>query len=150
MVRQGAPAIMSRNIALPGVKTHGEVPYVLASKFPNGAVCIATEGRAKPNQSWIHPRADIMLNEVDVNQPIGIFGHYNTLSLDFQEVLPRKFSVVAQDLLSTNAMDITEKVSISGSMVKISGELIDEIGTMENSNGDISVPGLVLKVMIRE
>lgn len=150
MVRQGAPAILSRNIALPEVKTNGEVPYVLASKFPSGAVCVATEGRVKPDQSWFHPRAEIKLSELDVNMPIGIFGHYNTLSLDFQEVLPRKFSVVAQDLISTNVIDITEKVSISGSIMKISGELIDEIGTMENSNGDISAPGMVLKLIIFE
>jgi len=62
MVHQSAPAIMARNIDLPKVDVEGGPPYVMASKFPNSAICIATEGRVKPTESWYHPRADIQLN----------------------------------------------------------------------------------------
>jgi hypothetical protein len=148
MVRQGAPAIMTRNIALPKVSGNGDEPYVLASKFPNGAVCIATEGRVKPDQGWYHPRADIALSELELNKPVGIFGYYNSLSLDFQDNLPNGTKIYAQDLLSPHAKDITVEVSIDGSIVQISGELIEEIGSTENDKNDISVPGLVLQVMV--
>lgn len=33
--------------------------FLLASRFGDGAVCIATEGRVKPDNSWFHPRAEI-------------------------------------------------------------------------------------------
>ena len=45
--KQGAPARVARNLPLPAVKpaNGGAVPYVLASRFPNGAVAVGTLGR---------------------------------------------------------------------------------------------------------
>ena len=147
MVRQSAPAIMARNIVLPEVNAKDLVPYVLASKFPNGAIAVATEGRVNPNNSWIHPKADITLKDVEINQPVGIFGHYESLTLQFAQDLPEGISIYAQDLLAQKAIDITQKVTIENRRVKISGHLIEEIGTMENDMNDISVPGMVLKII---
>lgn len=148
MVRQSAPAIMSRNIALPHVKADGEKPFVMASRFQNGAVCIATEGRVKPNKSWFHPRAEISVSELEIDKPIGIFGHYESLILNFTDDLSREAIVWVQDLLSEEAVDISDMISIRGNMMIIPGDLIDEIGTLCNDEGDISVPGLVLQVAI--
>lgn len=147
LVSQSAPAIMARNIALPEVKYNELAPYVLASKFPNGAVAIATEGRVMPSKSWIQPKADILLKEVEINKPIGIFGNYESLTLQFMSDLPKGISVFAQDLLSKKAINITKKVTIGKNSVKISGDLIEKIGTMENDLNDISVPGMVLKIV---
>jgi hypothetical protein len=149
MVRQSAPAIMARNIALPGVVSDGISPYVMASKFPNGAIAIATEGRVMPDQSWMEPLADISLKEVTVNTPIGIFGNYKSLSLKLEKELTGKVSVLAQDLLSISAIDITDRVKITKNEIWIPGQLIKEIGTMENDEGDISAPGLVMKIIWR-
>lgn len=149
MVRQSAPAIMARNIALPEVVIDGISPYVMASKFSNGAIAIATEGRVTPEHSWIEPLADISLKEVTPNTPVGIFGYYRSLRLQFENELPEKLSVLAQDLLSTSAMDISDQVEIEKNEIRIPGQLIEEIGTMENDEGDISVPGLVLKIILR-
>ncbi len=146
MVRQSAPAIMARNIALPEVEFQDLAPYVLASKFPNGAIAIATEGRVQPDNSWSHPRADILLKEVEVEQPIGIFGYYETLTLQFGENLPSGISIYAQDLLSTEAIDITHDAVIKGNQITIKGALIDKVGTAENEVDDISVPGMVVKI----
>lgn len=148
MVRQSAPAIMSRNIALPEVECKGLAPYVMASKFSNGAIAIATEGRVMPNQSWIHPKATIKLEEVEINKPIGIFGHYESLSLEFVQKLPLNILVYAQDLLSKKAVDITKDVIIKDEILKIPGYLIDEIGTSAGDKGDISAPGMVIKVVL--
>jgi hypothetical protein len=147
IVRQSAPAIMARNIVLPEVYHKELAPYVMASKFPNGAIAIATEGRVTPNQSWIHPNADIKLKDVEINKPIGIFGHYESLTLQFAQNLPQGISIYAQDLLSKKAIDITQKVAIDDKRIKIAGHLIDEIGTMENDTNDISVPGMVIKII---
>ncbi len=147
MVRQSAPAIMARNIALPEVKCSGIAPYVMASKFPNGAVCVATEGRVTPVKSWIHPRADVKLKEMEINNPIGIFGHYKTLSLEFASTLPESITVYAQDILADSAVDITNRVSILGTVIQLPGKLIDEIGTSAGDQGDISAPGMVIEVV---
>lgn len=149
MVRQSAPALMARNIALPEVFIGGISPYVMASKFPNGAIAIATEGRVRPEQSWIEPLADVSLEEVTANTPIGIFGYYKSLTLKLGGELPGKVSVLAQDLLSTSAMDITDRVKIKKKEIWIPGQLIEEIGTMENDEEDISAPGLVMKITLR-
>ena len=146
MVRQSAPAVMSRNITLPSVKADGEKPFVMASKFQDGVVCIATEGRVKPNKSWFHPRAEITVSELEAGQPIGVFGYYKTLTLEFTDDISKNAGVWAQDLLASEAVDISGRISIKGNTLTIQGDLIDEIGTSCNDEDDISAPGLVLRV----
>ena len=138
---------MARNIALPEVKHKEIAPYVMASKFPNGAIAIASEGRVTPNKNWIHPKADVLLKEAEMNKPIGIFGHYKSLTIQFVQNLPQEISIYAQGLLSKEAINITKDVSIQDNSVKIPGNLIDKIGTMENETNDISVPGMVIKII---
>lgn len=149
MVRQSAPAIMARNIALPEVKSSGMAPYVMASKYPNGAIAVATEGRVKPENSWVEPRADVSVKEATLNTPIGIFGYYQSLSLEFENDLPGNVSILAQDLLAESSIDITAKVQINKRSISIDGRLIHEIGTRENDQGDISVPGMIVKIIER-
>lgn len=61
--------------------------------------------------------------------------------------LPQEISIYAQDLLSKEAIEITIDVTIKDNSIKIPGYLIDEIGTMENDTNDISVPGMVIKII---
>ena len=147
MVRQSAPAVMARNIALPEVQSTGLAPYVMATRFPNGAIAVATEGRVTPDQSWVQPKANITLKEVDVNLPIGIFGYYQTLTLECPETLPDDVKIYGQDLLSETVMDLSDKVTIEKNKLIIPGDLIEGIGTMANESGDISVPGMVIKIV---
>ncbi len=150
MVRQSAPAIMARNIALPEIKHKGLAPYVMASKFPNGAVAIATEGRVTPDKSWIHPKADIVLKEVKLNSPIGIFGYYKSLSLllDYKKKLPGKLRIYGQDLLSKKSIDITNKIDINKNKIVIQGDLIEYIGNIDRDKYDISSPGMVIRIIL--
>lgn len=146
LVSQSAPAIMTRNIPLPKVNIEGEPPYVMASKFPNGAICIATEGRVKPDNSWYHPKADIVLDCGEAGEPIGIFGHYGSLTLRFEKQLEKRTKVWAQDLLAKQATDISNQIKIENNTIIIPGYLIDQIGTEAGTDGDISVPGMVLRI----
>jgi len=146
IVTQSAPSIMARNIPLPIVKIKDFAPYVMASKFKNGAICIATEGRVQTDKNWYHPRAAITVEVDDAKEPLGVFGYYLSLTLEMDRPATQKTKIWAQDLLADKAIDISDKVEISGTRITIPGEIIDEIGTGMNNTGDISVPGLVLKI----
>jgi len=52
----------------------------------------------------------------------------------------------AQDLLAEKAIDIYPDVKIDGSTLIIPGDLIDKIGTSAGDEGDISAPGMVVRV----
>ncbi|NQV31232.1 MAG: hypothetical protein HQ515_00990 [Phycisphaeraceae bacterium] len=143
---QSAPAIMARNMPLPRVEVQGDAPYVMASTYPNGPVCVATEGRVKPGDQWFHPRARVTLQVKDATQVIGIFGHYDELVIEFAEPLNGIANVWAQDLLSDKARDISRLVKIKGHRLTIPGRLIDELGTSAGDRDDISVPGMVLQL----
>lgn len=146
LVTQSAPAVMARNIELPTVHSEGEPPYVVASKFPNGAVCVATEGRVSLDSSWRHPRADVTLAIGEVGKPIGIFGHYASLTFKIEKAFSDNTSVLAQDLLANTAEDITDRIKITDNAITIPGDLIDTLGVSAGTLGDISSPGIVLSI----
>ena len=54
--------------------------------------------------------------------------------------------VWAQDLLATEATDIQARTRIAGCAMSIPGRLIDEIGVSAGDKGDISAPGMVLRL----
>lgn len=145
-VYQSAPAIMARNMPLPVVDCTGGAPYVMASTYPNGPLCVATEGRVKPSNGWYEPRAKVTVQVKDANQPIGVFGHYQQLTLQFDGPLPGLQHIWAQDLLADKAEDIRALVTITGNSITIPGKVIDRIGVSEADKGDISVPGLVIQL----
>lgn len=145
-VYQSAPAVMARNMALPEVEIEGLPPFVMASTFPNGSVAVATEGRVQPDNGWFHPRARVTVELSDPAKPVGVFGHYAALVLRFKEETARPAKVWAQDLLADTADDITADVLFEANTLVIPGELIDRVGTSAGSGGDISVPGLLLRI----
>ena len=146
VVYQSAPAIMARNMPLPKVTADGDAPYVMASVYPNGPMAIATEGRVRPDNQWFEPRAIITVQVQDAKQPIGVFGRYEQLLLEFADSLEGVKHVWGQDLLGDQATDIIGEVQIQGNTMTLSGALIDRIGTAEGDEGDISVPGMVIQL----
>jgi len=146
VVSQSAPAIMARNMPLPIVEAGGDHPFVCATTYPNAPTGIATEGRVKPEDRWFEPRAKVTVNIKDASQSIGIAGHYKELVLEFAGSLDGVKHVWAQDLLAEQAADIRGKVTIAGNTLSIPGELIDQIGTSAGDEGDISAPGMVIRL----
>ncbi len=146
MVYQSAPAVMSRNLPLPTVEADGDAPYVMASTYPNGSTCVATEGRVKPEDQWFEPRARVTIQVANPRQPIGVFGRYESLTIEFEESIEGVSKIWAQDLLADSSIDIQSRVEISGNTITLEGSDIDRIGTGAGSDGDISVPGLVLQL----
>ncbi|MDR3245444.1 MAG: hypothetical protein LBT50_03325 [Prevotellaceae bacterium] len=147
VVYQSAPAIMARNMPLPEVELIDETgPYVVATAYPNGPVCVATEGRVSPENEWFYPRAKVTIQVSDAYQPIGIFGYYEQLTLVFNQSVEGCVHIWAQDLLADVSHDIKDKIQINENQLIIPGKLIETVGLSAADEGDISAPGLVLKI----
>lgn len=146
VARQGAPARVSRGMPLPEVRTEGEPPFVIASRHPNGAVAVATLQRASKERGIYMPLADVAIVIGDGDSPVGIFGEYRSLGLTLSQDLGAR-RLWAQDLAGEAPVDITAKVGKHGRTLTMSGELIRQVGRAAASPGDISNPGLVLKLI---
>ena len=144
-VRQGAPACIARNIGLPSVRADGDSPFVLATRFPNGAVAIAAQERTQVGNAWYMPACDVTMSVGDAPGPFGIFGYFASLTLALDKPL-RDRRVLAQDLAGNEAIDITSAVQILGKNLYIPGNVIRRIGLRNATPGDISAPGLVVAI----
>lgn len=121
---------------------HGNIPFVVCSRNPNGAVSVATLCRTSA-ASCHTPECDIRIQAPDASC-FGIFGYYNSLQIT------GNFSgktILAQDLAGDSAVNITRLVTLSGSGLIISGDVISTIGTLSQQEDDTSEPGLVLKIV---
>jgi hypothetical protein len=140
-----APAIISRGLMKPMVSLqNGDTlkPYILASHYPNGAIAIASIGRTI-GRAYFTPRADVVLKVSKNDQPFGIFGHFNSLTIEVDQLTPFN-KILAQDLAGNTASDITNQIIRKGNKFTIPGSVIDLIGLAAASKGDKSEPGLVL------
>ena len=145
-VRQGAPARVSRNLPLPTVTADGgDPPFVVAGRFPNGAVAVCTLERTLKGRAWFMPPADVSVDAGDAQGPFGLFGHYRSLTIHLDRPLTH-VRILAQDLAGDSATDVTRQVRIDGRTMTIPGGLIDRVGTQAATTGDLSDPGLVLAV----
>lgn len=70
-VRQGAPARVSRNLPLPSVAVERDRPFVIAGRFPNGAVAVCTLERTVKGRAWFMPQADVSLDTGNARGPFG-------------------------------------------------------------------------------
>ncbi|HSU65713.1 MAG TPA: hypothetical protein VLJ39_02470 [Tepidisphaeraceae bacterium] len=147
-----APARIARGglklpkVAVPG--GGGDVPFVLASHFPTGQVAIATQPRrlevdGKPQ--LVYPLADVVLEAGDLKRAVGVFGQYASLTLVTTGDLSGKH-ILAQDLAGSEAVDITEQVSVEPGRVTIPGDVIARVGLMAATPGDVSDPGMLVAV----
>jgi hypothetical protein len=140
---QGAPACMSRDIALPRVTSSGEKPFIFASRFPNGAVAIGAQERTRTGRAWYMPSAEVELRVGDAPGPYGIFGSFTMLTLVFDRSLQGR-RVIAQDLASEEAIDVTNRVRIDGRSLQLTDANLRSFGLRAATQGDLSSPGLVL------
>lgn len=137
-------------LPLPTVKIEGEEPpFVIASRHPNGAFTVATLGRtlcASPTErKYGTPLADITLDAGKLTGPIGIFGHYKSLTLTFDTPMTGR-AILAQDILDNQAKNITAQVTIKDNTITLPGSLIDRIGLEKADAGDKSDPGMVIAI----
>ena len=142
-VRVSAPARVSRGMPLPKVESADPSrPFVLATRYPEGAVAVATVGRSL-GREYVLREVPVEIEVPSPDAPVGIFGRYESLTLQYPAAVG-KVRVWAQDLLSREAVDITARVRVDGSRLVIPGSVIAEIGLFAATQGDVSDPGLVL------
>ena len=144
-VMQAAPARVARGMNLPEVDCSGEPPYVIAAKHPNGASAVATLPRISSKKGFYFPAAAITVDIGSDTHLIGIFGRYRTLTLKLSTRRHLR-RILAQDLAGDKASDITSRVVQKTNELTLSGDLIEKIGLAAATPGDISEPGLVLKL----
>lgn len=148
MLRESAPARISRNMPLPEVIAvrADEVPFVMASRYPNGATAVVTTERTL-GRECILPLVTVTVQIEDLYKPIGIFGKYKELVLNFREKVDLlSIKVWGQDLAGDRAIDITDHLKAEGHQLTVPGELIQTVGLTDASEGDESLPGMVLQV----
>ena len=158
-----APGRVSRRMPLPeilGVDVFNEEkPYVLASLYDNECASVAVINRLI-NGDYKRHKVDVRVKPKRWDRKVGIFGHYHSLTLDYQNGLPDgKFSVFAQDLASDDApVEIPYMLSQNGSGIVISGATIEnlckdnkyaysEVSHIDADYTDLSDPGIVLLVV---
>ena len=143
-----APARISRNMPLPCISNlHSpHQPFVMASKYPNGAVAVVTIDRTLGRECILTPET-VTIELDDISSPVGIFGIYKELVLNYsQDIDKRKIKIYGQDLAGNVAVDITKSVKIENKKIILSGNVINKIGLMAASEGDVSAPGMVLQI----
>lgn len=143
-----APAIMARGCPLPDVKKlSGNAPFVLASKNPGtGAYAVGTLPRSvDPIKNAFFP-ADVTAKEIDPSKPVGIFGVFNTLTLELTSPISQDAKILAQDLLGDSAFDITDHVILNERSVTLDGKILRYVGKIARGHNDQSEPSLVIKI----
>ena len=143
-----APAIAARGTKLPKVEISGEKPFVLASQNnKTKAYCVSTLKRTFDMNSNVVIAADVTIYPEETNAPIGIFGYYKNLIIEFDKEIPKNAKVYAQCLLEDNAQDVTEFVEICGKRIKIDGKNLRIWGRKKNAIGFSEDPALVIQII---
>lgn len=148
-VTASAPARVSRNFPLLEVSdsTSTDRPFILASRYPNGALAVASIGRAL-NHDYIVKKIGVRLPVSDIQVPIGVFGYFKELTLLLQkDIHINNYAIYAQDLAGNTAQNITKLVKISKNNVTIPGDVLSRIGLSAATSNDISDPGLVIRFL---
>jgi hypothetical protein len=149
-IRQGAPAMVTRGLPLPMMLdaasvSDDEIPFIVGSLNPNGSVSIASLGRTHQGRGYHAPRAKIHVALPAWRDPIGIFGEFDQLVLEFPDGRGES-QVWMQDLGSDEAEDITSQIVQDQKRLVVPGELIHRIGTITNPVNDPSGPGVIVKI----
>ena len=145
-ITQACPQILTRNIGPLHMRcTEEHAPILLASKHPNGAVAAFSVPRRMGREQVILSQASVSLPIEAPDKPVGLFGYWESITLIYPEPITGK-KVLAQDLASDRAVDITDGCTIHENAVCLPGELLAAVGTQENKAEDASAPGLMVSL----
>lgn len=147
VLRESAPARVSRGMSLPEVAdTTSSRPFVLSSAYPNGAVALAAIGRAI-GREYVAKEVSVTIEGKDWSAPLGLFGYFQEVTIVYPSASKSEVRVFAQDLAGDTPVDVTREVKVEGNRLIIPGKVINKIGLMNATEGDLSAPGLVVKVI---
>ena len=143
-ISQKAPAILARNMDLPKVTAKEEdLPFVVCCKHPQtGAVGISFLPRTCSGHSLFTPMADAFIKLGTFVKPIGIFGEFNTVTIELEEEILG--CIYLQDLCRQEAAEVTELVEADSRKLVIDYHKLCQNRLLENDPGDKSAPGFML------
>ena len=148
-VEESAPAVMARGCPLPEVSSIGSyAPFVTASKNPKtGAYSVATIRRTVDPNPYMYFLADVTVKDADVSAPVGIFGIFNSLTVEFNAPLPENAKILCQDMLGKSAVDITKLVEIKERSLTLDGKDMRYFGLRERGHNNKSTPSIIIKIV---
>ncbi|MDR3292737.1 MAG: hypothetical protein LBT20_01375, partial [Clostridiales bacterium] len=181
-IAQSAPRIIARNVNPPvftdqsalytaerhsakAVDTTDTMPYLAASRNPNGTLVIAALGRVTPEKGYFKAPADVRWEVGAIGGDLAVLGYFSRLTVYFDESLTGR-KIYASDLkrlenggIETKNSDgfppdnstetrgiereITDLVSPDGHALVIDGEFIEQL--CKNSVGDCSEPAVLIR-----
>ncbi len=143
---QDSYAGLARNMELPKVEATPEKPFIFSSINPKtNALSVFTVPRSMGGNPIYTFLADVTLKGKSSEYPIGIFGHYKSLTVEFEDDITGK-TVYAQDLAADEAVNITKYVTIDKNRITIPGKIIDKVG-LTIKEVDTELPGLIVKIL---
>lgn len=143
-VMQACPAVLCRGM-LPEIHYHEEEkPVIVASRNPNGAISAASLPRQVKKGHYRTPLATLILKGVDTSVPVGIFGYWKDVVIEYINDLNGR-QIWVQDLASDTAFDITTWACIKNNCVTIDEKQINQWGGAFTD--DESEPGFVIQVL---
>ena len=147
-VREYAPAVMSRGCPLPVVSPTGEhAPFVVASKNPKTrAFSVATVTRSIDPVREAYFPADVTVTDACIDAPVGVFGVFNSLTVEFDSPIPEGARVLTQDLCDSFAYDATALVTIEGNRITLDGKDLRYLSKVSRGHNDRSEPSLIIKI----
>lgn len=143
-IEQRAPAVVARGLPLPAVAPQGgDVPFVLASRNPNGALTVGALPRLSVEKGFHTPLASVALDaDLAPDVPLAVFGTFASVSVRIPPSCPRR--VYACDLADGGTgREITHACRFDGGRLVIDGEALR---LPPRAAGDRSLPGVRLRL----
>ncbi len=137
-VRQGAPAVVARNLAAESIWVEGEIkPYVAASLHPNGAYSVSVQPRVTGG-ACRYPNACVHCEIPDGVDTVGLLGVGCQVQLHLSAT-PKK--VYVQSLIGDQAFEMTP--GVQGNVITVTKEFARQVFC----GNDQTSPGLVLRMV---
>ncbi len=142
------PAVTARNTALPTVAEMDEPPFIMACCHPETkAYSIAAMHRViDPNPHYV-PLADVVAYPEEISAPVGVFGCFASLTLQFPAAIPQNAKVYAQCLRENEAKDVTDCVKIDGNYLVLDGQKLRLWGMAAQDEWFSATPAVMLKIV---
>ena len=122
-VEQRAPAVVARGLPLPEVRGRaGDVPFVLASRNPSGALAVGALPRLLPGKGLHTPPADVRLDAtLEAGRPLGVFGGFASVTVRVDGPVG---AVRVRRMSGGPERDIAAACSVEGGWLRIPGEAL--------------------------
>ena len=109
------------------------------------AYTVASLPRTAENKYKYRVPAKVTVKDAEISAPIGIFGTFEKLNIQFTENL-NNIRVFARNMLSEESFsDITNEVSYSRDTLTIDGKLLEKTAAKRNG-GDLSENAVIIKL----